>query len=394
MANRCAIWHLYLDRRKQSQIFFDTMNDSSLNTHSFASSSEIIYPLFRIERAKPQTKRTSRLSLSKNKSRKGIHHTHLCLPETESSKANNFREVDFSGFVEEKNTLPSDELGVPNEHIFQQFETEDGKVYREREVTNLLDDPEYQFLDSYEPEFKSSAQVFPTGSDLKQQLCPPQASPLDIHDEYCGKFAKHSKNNCWEANPWLMPIKLIKMRARDEACSNYGRKDCDKSFRWADILSRKSDGVEMDALEDKRDELAEYENRLQEKADQLDKEKEKTATWEKMVREKFLPQHTRFPIVTRLRSDFKEVDVESMVDAYTEKVFEEYTSTADFNRDAIPETIMGKDEDVVILMRFNENQEETRVIRKVGFSLGDTDDCHHDVKVKFVPPFVPTKEYY
>ena len=113
-----------------------------------------------------------------------------------------------------------------------------------------------------------------------------------------------------------------------------------------------------------------------------------------MVREKFLPQHTRFPIVTRLRSDFKEVDVESMVDAYTEKVFEEYTSTADFNRDAIPETIMGKDEDVVILMRFNENQEETRVIRKVGFSLGDTDDCHHDVKVKFVPPFVPTKEYY
>ena len=147
MANRCPIWHLYLDRRKQSQIFFDTMNDSSLNTQSFASSSEIIYPLFRIERAKPQTKRTSRLSLSKNKSRKGIHHTHLCLPETESSKANNFREVDFSGFVEEKNTLPSDELGVPNEHIFQQFETEDGKVYREREVTNLLDDPEYQFLD-------------------------------------------------------------------------------------------------------------------------------------------------------------------------------------------------------------------------------------------------------
>ena len=71
---------------------------------------------------------------------------------------------------------------MPNEHIFQQFETEDGKVYREREVTNLLDDPEYQFLDSYEPEFiaKSSAQVFPTGSDLKQQLCPPQASPLDI----------------------------------------------------------------------------------------------------------------------------------------------------------------------------------------------------------------------
>ena len=184
------------------------------------------------------------------------------------------------------------------------------------------------------------------------------------------------------------------MRARDEACSNYGRKDCDKSFRWADILSRKSDGVEMDALEDKRDELAEYENRLQEKADQLEKEKEKTATWEKMVREKFLPQHTRFPIVTRLRSDFKEVDVESMVDAYTEKVFEEYTSTADFNRDAIPETIMGKDEDVVILMRLNDNQEETRVIRKVGFSLGDTDDCHHDVKVKFVPPFVPTKEYY
>ena len=180
----------------------------------------------------------------------------------------NFREVDFSGFVEEKNTLPSDELGVPNEHIFQQFDTEDGKVYREREVIKLLDDPGYQFLDSYEPEFiaKSSAQVFPTGLDLKQQLCPPQASPLDIHDEYCGKFAKHSKNNCWEANPWLMPIKLIQMRARDEACSNYGRKDCDKSFRWADILSRKSDGVEMDALEDKQDELAEYKERLQGKS--------------------------------------------------------------------------------------------------------------------------------
>ena len=83
-----------------------------------------------------------------------------------------------------------------------------------------------------------------------------------------------------------------------------------------------------------------------------------------------------------------------MVDAYTEKVFEQYSSTKDFLPNEMPESVMQKDEDFVILMRFNDNEDETQVIKKVGFSLGDTDDCHHDVKVKFVPPFVPKKEYF
>ena len=107
-----------------------------------------------------------------------------------------------------------------------------------------------------------------------------------------------------------------------------------------------------------------------------------------------MPQHSRFPQVTRIRSDYKEVDVESMVDDYTEKVFEKYASTTDFKPNELPESVMQKDEDVVIFMRFNDNEGETEVIKKVGFSLGDTDECHHDMKVKFVPPFVPKREYY
>ena len=66
----------------------------------------------------------------------------------------------------------------------------------------------------------------------------------------------------------------------------------------------------------------------------------------------------------------------------------------DFLPNKMPESVMQKDKDFVILMRFNDNEDETQVIKKVGFSLGDTDDCHHDVKVKFVPPFVPKKEYF
>ena len=75
----------------------------------------------------------------------------------------------------------------------------------------------------------------------------------------------------------------------------------------------------MDALEDKRDEIAEYEKRLLEKAGQLDKrERENCNMGTKGLSE---------TLVSRLYlgSDFKEVGVELMVDAYTEKVFEEYT---------------------------------------------------------------------
>ena len=101
----------------------------------------------------------------------------------------------------------------------------------------------------------------------------------------------------------------------------------------------------------------------------------------------------RFPPVRRLRSEYQEVDVESMVDEYTEKVFEQYTETRDFKPNTHPESVMQKDE-IVILMRFNDNEDETKVFKKVGFSLGDTEECHHNVKVKFVPPFVPKRQYY
>ena len=83
-----------------------------------------------------------------------------------------------------------------------------------------------------------------------------------------------------------------------------------------------------------------------------------------------------------------------MVDEYTEKVFEQYAETRDFEPNELPESVMQKDEDFVIFMRFNDNEQETKVIKKVGFSLGDTEECHHDVKVEFVPPFVPKRQYY
>ena len=129
------------------------------------------------------------------------------------------------------------------------------------------------------------------------------------------------------------------------------------------------------------------------KAEDVREEKEELKQWEDKVRARFLPQHMRFPPVRRLRSEYQEVDVESMVDEYTEKVFEQYTETRDFKPNTRPESVMQKDE-VVILMRFNDNEHETKVFKKVGFSLGDTEECHYDVKVKFVPPFVPKRQYY
>ena len=128
------------------------------------------------------------------------------------------------------------------------------------------------------------------------------------------------------------------------------------------------------------------------KAEDVREEKEKLKQWEDKVRARFLPQHMRFPPVRRVSSEYQEVDVESMVDEYTE-VFEQYTETRYFKPNTRPESVMQKAE-VVILMRFNDNEHETKVFKKVGFSLGDTEECHHDVKVKFVPPFVPKRQYY
>ena len=423
------IWHLFLlTTETQSQTAFFSMNDSN----------NIVYPLFRIEREKPNAKRTGRLSLSKSKSTKVIRenaettsdmkplpdiavsdlppqnssfcltmpiishspdsspyssaHSDSCTDEEIVLDIECDKKTFCSGNIEEKNSLPTGADGLPVAVHFEPFDTDDGKVYRvrEAEALPLLDDSEYKFLDDYDPI------IIMPGFSYKQTTLTsvPAACPLDIHDEYCGKYAKHSKLNCWEAQPWLMPLNLIKLRAADEYASNFGRKDEDKSFRWHDIFLRKSEGAEMDALDIKRDELAAYEEKvLQQGADNRE-QNEKLKNWEEKLREKYLPQHSRFPQVTRLRTEHQEVDVESMVDAYTDKVFEQYSSTKDFLPNKMPESVMQKDEDIIILMRFNDNEDETQVIKKVGFSLGDTDDCHHDVKVKFVPPFVPKKEYF
>ena len=50
--------------------------------------------------------------------------------------------------------------------------------------------------------------------------------------------------------------------------------------------------------------------------------------------------------MTWLVSEKKEVDLESMVDDYTEKVFNEWSSTADILPAQMPAQIFGKDEDV------------------------------------------------
>ena len=410
------------------------MND--LNANNNSSAEQVVYPLYRIDRAKSNTKRTSRLSLSKSKTIKAISKSEcktdipesaivispFCLtnpiishsPDTSScssahsgtctdeeileesvSDLPDLKTVEFcdvSGRIEEKSTLPVDENDLPVQQMFEQIHSEDGRVYRvlEADILDLplLDDPDFKFLDDYEP----SAPVLPAAQQQTSSV--PQQCPLDSHDKYCRKFAKHSKYNCWEARPWLLPLKLVQLRALDEYHSNFGRKDCDKTFRWQDIYLRKSEGAEIDSLEAKREEIAQYEEQVLQKAADVRDEKEKSKKWEEKVRAKFLPQHSRFPQVTRIRSDYKEVDVESMVDDYTEKVFEKYASTTDFKPNELPESVMQKDEDVVIFMCFNDNEEETQVIKKVGFSLGDTDECHHDMKVKFVPPFVPKREYY
>ena len=79
-----------------------------------------------------------------------------------------------------------------------------------------------------------------------------------------------------------------------------------------------------------------------------------------------------------------------------DKIAEQYMDTRDCKPNKLPESIMQEDEDVEILMHFNNNEKETnfKVIKKVGFSLGDTEEYHHNVKVKFVPPFVPKKQHY
>ena len=412
--------HLVTNLKQPVTNIFVAMNDQNTN-HS--SAEQIVYPLYRIDRAKANTKRTSRLSLSKNKSRNVIRETESIpaspivmssfslstptishspessdeeiIPEIGIEKYIEEKNVNSQGNIEEKTTLPTGENGQPVSELFEQFDAEDGRVFRVCEaeipevlVLPLLDDPEFKFLDDYEP----PAPVFSTAR--QQTSSHPQLCPLDMHDEYCGKFAKHSKYNCWEAQPWLMPLKLVQLRAADEYHSNYDRKDSEKSFRWQDILLRKSEGAEMDSLEQKRDEIALYENSVLQKAEDVRKEKEKLKQWEDKVRARFLPQHMRFPLVTRIRSEYQEVDVESLVDEYTEKVFEQYAETRDFEPNELPESVMQKDEDFVIFMRFNDNEQETKVIKKVGFSLGDTEECHHDVKVKFVPPFVPTRQYY
>ena len=105
------------------------------------------------------------------------------------------------------------------------------------------------------------------------------------------------------------------------------------------------------------------------------------------MKEKFMPQHSRFQRLPRLKSKKMEVELESMVDDYTEKIFNEHSHVADIEPANMPAHIFGKDEDVVFLMRFNDD-EETHVFKKLGFSLDDTIDCHHDIKVKFIPPFV------
>ena len=72
-----------------------------------------------------------------------------------------------------------------------------------------------------------------------------------------------------------MPLKLVQLRALDEYHSNFGRKDCDKTFRWQDIYLRKSEGAEIDSLEAKRKEIAQYEEQVLQKAADVRDEKEK-----------------------------------------------------------------------------------------------------------------------
>ena len=99
------------------------------------------------------------------------------------------------------------ENGLPLYKNFEQFDTEDGRVYQICKVEvpkifvmhmPLLDDPDFRFLAIATADYKPP--VF--SAACQQTSSHPQQCPLDIHDEYCGKFTKHRKYNCWEAQPW------------------------------------------------------------------------------------------------------------------------------------------------------------------------------------------------
>ena len=74
----------------------------------------------------------------------------------------------------------------------------------EQQQTSYLNDPDFAFLDNIDPD---------AFQPCSKSVCVSAHNLLNIHDEYCAPYAKHSKANCWEAQPWLMPLKLIKLRA-------------------------------------------------------------------------------------------------------------------------------------------------------------------------------------
>ena len=158
-------------------------DDRHTVTNSFVpmnDSNNIMYPLFRIEIEKPNTKRTSCLSLSKSKSTKVIRenaettsdmkplpdiavsdlppqNSSFCLTmpiishcpdsspysSSHSDSCTDCNKRTFcSGKSEEKNSLPTGADGLPVAVHFEPFDTDDGKVYRvrEAEALTLLDD--------------------------------------------------------------------------------------------------------------------------------------------------------------------------------------------------------------------------------------------------------------
>ena len=148
-------------------------------------------------------------------------------------------------------------------------------VYGIQPIAGLLDDPDFEFLDEFDPDSVTAMQdvrpLVSTSGSVKTSK--KVVSPLDYHVEYCGPYAKHSKHNCWEVQPWLMPIGMVEKRAKAEWRDNYDKPVDERSYRWSDILDRKREAGEMDSIEKQRLELLEYERHVLEKADEVEKKK-------------------------------------------------------------------------------------------------------------------------
>ena len=80
-----------------------------------------------------------------------------------------------------------------------------------RVVAGLFDDPDFEFLDEFDPDSVTAMQDVrpPVSTSGSVKTSKKVVSPLDYHVEYCGPYAKHSKHNCWEVQPWLMPIGMV-----------------------------------------------------------------------------------------------------------------------------------------------------------------------------------------